>query len=144
MTTGLTAKVTININKPATIVWDALTNPGIIKQYLFGTHAVSDWKEGSSLTFTGEWEGKQYEDKGTILESKPGKLLRYTYLSSMSGLEDKPENYADISYELDENNGSTTLTITQSNIANEKAREHSGQNWQYVLNTMKEVLEKQA
>ena len=35
-------------------------------------HALTDWEEGSSLVFRGEWEGKAYEDKGTILEAIPG------------------------------------------------------------------------
>jgi uncharacterized protein YndB with AHSA1/START domain len=143
MDTSLIAKANVIIHKPAAKVWDALTNPHIIKQYFFGTNAISDWKVGSELIFRGEWEGKTYEDKGTILESVPNKLLKYTYLSSMSGLEDKPENYANITYELQEEVGKTMLSITQDNIANEKAREHSAQNWQYVLNSMKELLEKQ-
>ncbi len=141
MSTSLVAKATVNIKAPADKVWDALTNPDIIKQYFFGTNAISDWQPGSKLIFRGEWEGKTYEDKGTILENIANKLLRYSYISSLSGLEDKPENYAGISYELDGRDGETTLTITQDNIANEKAREHSEQNWNYVLNSMKQLLE---
>lgn len=143
MDTSLTAKATININVPVAKVWNALINPDLIKQYFFGTNAISDWKVGSQLIFRGEWEGKTYEDKGTIQEITPNKLLRYNYLSSMSGLEDLPENYANITYELSEANETTTLSITQDNVANEKAREHSEQNWNYVLNNMKELLEKQ-
>ena len=39
-------------------VWDALVNPAIIRRYMFGTTVVSDWKEGSPVTWRGEWEGK--------------------------------------------------------------------------------------
>ena len=89
-----TAKVSIEIEAPPGKVWDALTDPQLIKKYFFGTEAVSEWKVGSTLEFKGVWEGKEYLDKGTILELIPRKLLRYTYLSSFSGLPDVPNHPA--------------------------------------------------
>ena len=131
----------IEINAPISKVWDALINPAIIKQYLFGTEAVSDWKEGSSLEFKGVWEGKEYLDKGIILKLEPNKNFRYSYLSSFSGLEDIDENYAVVDFQLSPVDGKTRLTLTQDNIETEEARKHSDENWGYVLNTMKNILE---
>lgn len=142
MSANLIAKASTTISAPASAVWDALTNPSLIKQYFFGTDAVSDWKEGSSLEFKGEWNGKQYIDKGVILKSEPAKLFQYTYLSSFSGLPDVPENYANITYELFEENGETTLNVKQENVANEDARKHSEENWELVLKNLKNLLEK--
>ena len=142
MAANLIAKASTNIAVPASRVWDALTNPEIIKQYFFGTKAISDWKEGSTLEFRGEWEGKPYVDKGTILQIDREKIFQYTYLSSFSGLPDLPENYANITYELHEDSGTTLLIVKQENIANEQARKHSEQNWAYVLQSLKELLEK--
>ncbi len=113
----------------------------MIKQYFFGTNTVTDWKVGSPVYFRGEWEGKKYEDKGTVLENIPGNRLKYNYWSSMSGKEDKPENYADVSYELAEDNNATTLTVIQENIPDEKTKEHSEQNWRKVLEDLKKLLE---
>jgi hypothetical protein len=31
-----------------------------------GTEVISDWKEGSTIIYTGEYEGKKYHDKGLI------------------------------------------------------------------------------
>ncbi len=142
MSANFIAKASVTIAAPASRVWDALTNPELIKQYFFGTQAVSDWKEGSTLEFKGVWEGKTYLDKGVILKSQPGKLFQYTYYSSFSNLPDAPENYSNISYELDEENGETALTIKQENVANEEARKHSEQNWSHVLQSLKNLLEK--
>lgn len=142
MSANLIAKASTNIAVPATRVWDALTNPELIRQYFFGTEAVSDWKEGSPLEFRGEWEGKKYLDKGVILKSEQPKLFQYTYFSSFSNLPDVPENYANISYELIEEDGETMLTIKQENVANEEARKHSEENWAYVLKNLKDLLEK--
>jgi uncharacterized protein YndB with AHSA1/START domain len=142
MSANLIAKASTSISAPASRVWEALTNPEIIKQYLFGTQAVSEWKEGSSLEFKGEWEGKKYLDKGIILKSEPEKLFQYTYLSSFSNLPDLPENYSNVTYELHEDDGETVLTVKQENVANEAARQHSEKNWEYVLKTLKDLLEK--
>lgn len=141
METARIAKKTILINASSSEVWEALTSPDLIKKYLFGTETTSDWKVGSPIIFRGEWEGKFYEDKGTIKEIIPNKLLKYTYWSSMSGKEDKPENYANVIYELESEGNQTLLTIIQDNIATEQSREHSENNWGMVLNSIKKLLE---
>jgi uncharacterized protein YndB with AHSA1/START domain len=141
MKSNIKGRATISIDATAAKVWEALTTPSIIKKYFFGTDAISDWQPGSPLIFKGEWEGKKYEDKGTILNVIPNALFKYTYWSSMSGIEDKPENYVIITYELSENNGKTLLTITQENIPDEKMKDHSEQNWKKVLTDLKNLLE---
>lgn len=142
MSANLIAKASTTLSAPATKVWDALTNPEMIRRYFFGTQAISDWKEGSPLEFKGMWEGKDYVDKGVILKSEPPKLFQYTYLSSFSNLPDAPENYANISYELIEDNGTTTLNVKQENVANEETRKQSEKNWAEVLKNLKDILEK--
>ena len=59
----------------------------------------------------------------------------------MSGIEDKPENYVDVSYILVENDGQTNLTIKQENIPDEKMKAHSEENWNKVLEGLKQLLE---
>ena len=142
MENNFIAKASITVNAPAEKVWEALTNPEMIKQYLFGTEAKSDWKVGSPITYTGVWEGKTYEDKGTIIELIPNKLLVSTYWSSMSGMPDAPENYQKVSYDLSSDDQQTTLTITQENAKDQKSADHSGENWKMVLGKLKEVVEK--
>ncbi len=141
MKSSITGKVRTHLKSPPTKVWEALTTPSIIKKYFFNTNAISDWKVGSSLIFRGEWQGKTYEDKGIIKESVPEKRFKYSYWSSLSGIEDKPENYSDLTYELEEKNGGTDLTIVQENIPDEKMKEHSEQNWNMVIENLKKVIE---
>ncbi|TMD96387.1 MAG: hypothetical protein E6I72_09515, partial [Chloroflexi bacterium] len=88
MTRGFDAITSVTIDASRADVWDALTNPAKVKQYMHGTEMSSDWKEGSPIHWRGEWNGKAYEDKGKILEVKPQRLLRYTHWSSMGGSED--------------------------------------------------------
>ena len=137
----MSAQVSETIKVPAGKVWEALVTPSIIKQYFFGTDTETDWKVGSPVKFSGEWQGKTYRDKGTVLANEPGKKLQYTYWSSMSGIEDKPENYVTVTYELTENNDYTIVTISQDNIPSAEMKEHSAANWSKVLKSLKDLLE---
>jgi uncharacterized protein YndB with AHSA1/START domain len=141
MKNNITGKAEVTIDASPEEVWDALTNPEQIRKYFFGTTAESDWKKGSPIYFKGEWEGKKYEDKGIILETTPCKIFKYNYWSSMSGIEDKPENYVVVTYELTEENGKTRVTITQENIPSEEMKKHSEENWNKVLGDLKNLLE---
>jgi uncharacterized protein YndB with AHSA1/START domain len=136
----VTAQKSIVIAAPKEKVWEALTTPEQIRQYLFGTETITDWKKGSPIVYKGVWEGRSYEEKGMIIDIVPGKLLHTTYLGS--GKEDKPENYANVIYTLDEKDGSTTVNISQDNIGSEEERQHSEKNWGMVLEGMKKMLEK--
>ena len=142
MKSNIKAQASINIHATIANVWEALTNPDIIRKYFFGTNTITDWEVGSPIKFKGEWEGKSYEDKGTILEMQKNKLIKYDYWSSMSGIEDKPENYVIVTYQLSGDNENVTLTVLQENIPDEKMKTHSEENWNKVLQELKKVVEK--
>lgn len=136
----LTVTESISIHAPASKVWTAITDKAKIKSYFFGTEVDSDWKKGSPVIWSCEWEGKHYEEKGEVLDVEKGKLLSYSYLSS--GREDVPENYSTIVYRLeDKGSDHTQFSITQSNFANQEACDHSKENWKTVLTGLKKVAE---
>jgi len=137
----LEVKKTVEIIASLMEVWDALTDQETIKKYFFGTEAISDWEEGSSLVFRGEWEGKSYEDKGTILEAIPGELLSYSYWTGFSGLEDSPENYSKVSYTLEQTVDGCILDLKQKGFASEEAQAHADGGWTMILQNLKELLE---
>jgi uncharacterized protein YndB with AHSA1/START domain len=138
---GFEARAEILIEAGTDRVWAALADPKLIKQYLFGTDVVSNWEVGSPISYRGLWEGKPYEDKGIILELVPEKRLVSTYWSSMSGLEDIPENYSKVSYFLDKEGEGTRLRLVQDNNATQEAAAHSRSNWVLVLKALKQVVE---
>ena len=137
----ITSKTIVSINAPIEKVWEGLTDPEIVKQYFFGTHLEADWKIGGKITFSGEWEGHKYKDGGNITALDAPKYLEYTYWSSMSGTEDKPENYNNVSYDLSEENGVTTLIILQDGVKNQEAADHSSDNWKKVFDGLKKIIE---
>jgi uncharacterized protein YndB with AHSA1/START domain len=131
----------ILINAEPSKVWEALTNPELIKQYFFGTECISEWKKGSKILFKGTWEGKPYEDKGNILNIENEKLIHYNYWSSFSGTEDLPENYSEIKYELVVEGNGTIFTVKQGGFKTQEAHDHSQKNWGLIMDGLKKLIE---
>lgn len=148
MSEQLFVKNSISINAPTTKVWDALTSPEQTKKYMFGCGTVSDWKEGSSLLWKGNFDGKEIVAvKGNIVKIDEGKFLEYTTIDPNAGLKDIPENYLNVTYNLSEQNGQTILTVTQGDYAKvgdgEKRYNEavSGGGWEPILVKIKELVE---
>jgi uncharacterized protein YndB with AHSA1/START domain len=144
MENDLIAKAQLTIDAQADQVWKALTDPAMIKQYMFGADVQSEWKPGSMITWRGEWKGKSYEDKGVIQEINPPVKLQYTHFSPLSGEEDKPGNYHIVTIELTDDHTKTIVTLTQDKNATEEAKAHSEKNWMAMLTAMKTLLEQPA
>ena len=122
-------------------MWDALTNPDQIRKYMFGTNVVSDWQVGSPIVWKGEWQGKPYEDKGTILKIEQERLVRYSHFSPLSGQPDVPENYHTVTIELSGAGDRTRVSLSQDNNATQEEQEHSAANWSMMLVSLKKLLE---
>ena len=142
MNKTLIAKATVTIDAPASKVWEAITNPEFIKQYLFGAEVITDWKEGSPIIYKGIYQGKAYEDKGTVLKVESEKLLLITHWSPLSGTADSPENYHQVSYDLAIEKDETHLTITQDNNASKEEQEQNSNFWKMALDGIKKLLER--
>lgn len=132
----------LTIHAPLAIVWKALTDPAMLKQYFFGTDLHTSWQPGTPIRFTGEWEGTPYEDKGTVLQYEAEKRLQYDYLSSWSGEADVPENYQLITYRVQPKGKGTLLTITQSRIDTLEKKIHSMQSWGMLMQNLKALVER--
>jgi len=141
MNKNLIANAAITINAPSSKVWDALVTPAAIKQYMFGTNVVSDWKEGSAIVWNGVWQGKSYEDKGVLQQVKPTRALQYTHFSPLSGLPDEPGSYHTVTIELSARGPGTRVSLSQDNNLTEQAREHSEKNWGMMLAGLKRFVE---
>ena len=141
MATHLTARASVSIEAPAERVWHALTDPDDIRHYMFGAKVDSRWHAGDRITWSGELQGRPYEDRGMILRSEPGRLLEYTHYSPASGLPDRPENYHTVTIELASAGDLTHVTLAQDNNPDEQARAHSEQNWDSMLAGLKKYIE---
>src|SRR4026207_1458741 len=77
----LATSASVTIDAPIDEVWNALTTPELIKRWFFGVDTETDWQVGSPLVHRGEWQGKPYEDKGTILAFDRPTTLAHTHWS---------------------------------------------------------------
>jgi uncharacterized protein YndB with AHSA1/START domain len=140
--TGFVATAETEISASPEQVWEALTDPEQIKKFMFGSEVRTDWRPGSPIVWQGVYEGKDYEDKGVILEADPGRLLKVTHYSPLTGQPDVPENYHTLTYELTERGTSTHLSLSQDNNASEEEAEHSRGMWELLVKGVKEAVER--
>ena len=143
MRNDLVVSKSIEINVSLSKMWEVLTHPEIIKEYLFGTQTVTDWKPGSEIIFQGEYNGQKYRDKGVVCENILHQRISYSYWSGFSGTEDKPENYSLVTYDLTRKDDDHTLfTWTQKGFANEEGYKHSESGMDAFLEQIKEIAER--
>ena len=143
----LIVKKTLEVNAPASKVWDTLTNRDLTKQYMFGCELISDFKVGSPIIWKGTSDDKVYV-KGTITVIKPDKLLQFTVFdpNALDHYQDVPSNYTTVTYELSSENGRTALAVTQGDFAGvtngEKRYNETITDWDSILPKIKELAEK--
>ena len=139
-------EVDTTIAADAKTVWSAMTAKG--KSALFaGTDVKTDWKVGHPITFSGDWKGKKFQDRGEIQRFEEGKELSFTHWSEMSGQPDRPENYHVVRYVLQPDGKRTKVTLSQLNMGeageiDAKTKAEYTKTWKMMLDGLKEAVEK--
>jgi uncharacterized protein YndB with AHSA1/START domain len=121
-------------------LWNALTDPEVMKRWRFGTHAESDWSVGSSwkmITVAG-----QVLDTGEIAESDPPTRLTIKWLSEWEP-ELKAEGYSRCTFDIEpESSDATKLTVTHAIDKNPSPFiEAVSIGWPRTLSNLKTFLE---
>ncbi len=140
---------TIEINAPASKVWNALTRREYTDQWAVEFtggaefHIESDWNPGSPVLWTGQDGSVIVQGNVTALE--PQKFLRFTVFD-VRGEKPSVTEEDGITYELAEQNGKTLLRISQGDFSTmadgEKYRNLSAEIWDRVLLKVKALAEK--
>jgi uncharacterized protein YndB with AHSA1/START domain len=86
--------------------------------------------------------------KGHVVQLEPNRKLVYTVFDPNSTIPDILENYLTVTYQLEQKNGFTTLTVTQGdyNTVAEGERRYQeswndGQGWNPILEEIKTICE---
>ena len=131
----------ITINATLKKVWDTLTKAGLVKLWQYGSDLQTNWEIGSKIKFVTQWEGKIFEQWGTVLEFRPTQKLRYSLFAPRPDLEDKPENYFEMIYSLSDDNGHTKLEIVQEDNRPNSVQEDEQGEENPILKMLKQVAE---
>jgi uncharacterized protein YndB with AHSA1/START domain len=138
---GHNAHAEVQVDAPPDRVWQALTDPEQIAEYMAGSRVETTWQVGDPITWSGEYDGKSYQDKGEVLVVEPGERLSVTHFSPLMGQEDEPANYHTLDYRLSDEGGGTRLTLEQDGCDSPEQADTFSANWQSMLDGLKRTVE---
>jgi uncharacterized protein YndB with AHSA1/START domain len=138
---GFTATAETDVAATSDRVWKALTDPDEIAVWMQGSRVETTWDVGAAITWHGEYDGRDYQDKGEVLAYDEPQLLSMTHYSPLMGQPDEPESYHTLVYRLTATDDGTRLELTQDGNESEEQAEQFGQNWQGMLDALKAHVE---
>ena len=135
----------IHIKAPCEKVWDILWNDATYRQWTAvfheGSHAVSDWKEGSKVQFLTPDGSGMYS---TIIQNTPNERMSFKHIGEIKkGEEQKPDESwtgAMETYLLHEMDGATELRVELEGI--EEYQDYFNKTFPKALDKVKELAEK--
>jgi uncharacterized protein YndB with AHSA1/START domain len=138
---------TVLIHSTPSLVWKSLTEPALMKQWMGNSELEIDiqtnWQVNDAIIISG-FHHLKFENKGTILQFEPGKLLRYNILSSLSRLPEISENYTIFEFALSPIDNHTSLTLVITNFPTETIYRHLDFYWRTTIELIKNCVEKNA
>jgi len=138
------SKVELNASIPK--VWNALTNPDLVKLWQYGSVLTTTWEPNTSICFATEWNGQRFEQWGKVIEFIPYSAIKYSLFAPRPDLTDSPENYFFMTYRLTEQDGRTLLEITQDDprplAESETIATEDEDNENPILQMLKNLVEK--
>lgn len=132
---------TIRIHASAQSVWNALTQPDLVKRWQYGSVLTTDWQVGSDIRFRTEWQGKVFEQWGQVLSFQPCEKLSYRLFAPRPDLADKPENYFVMNYVLTPEGDQTKLDILQEDNRPGAVQEAPQGEENPILQSLKNIVE---
>jgi hypothetical protein len=140
-TTRYSIEVSTTIGAGIRDAWNLLVDPARASELWWGSTVESDFTPGHPIVWKGTWEGKPFEDRGTIKQVTPPTLLQYSHWAASFG-PDVEENRNLLTWKLSEAPGGVRVTFLHENIATREMKDHSEPMWKQLLERMKEMLEK--
>jgi len=140
-------KKEITINAGDGHVWNALTNPDVMVQWMgepeMKMQVITTWDVGSSLVIKG-FHHTPFANKGIVIKFVPTSILEYSYLSSLSRLPNRPENYTLLEFLLTPVENQTLVQLNIRGFPTETIYRHVDFYWTSTLILLKQTIEKNA
>ncbi len=122
-------------------MWAAVTLAEHVRRWQYDSELMTDWVVGGPIRFRAEWQGQVFEQWGTVLEFDAPTRLRYALFAPRPGLEDRPENYFTMTYELLDVDGTTEVTFIQEDPRDLDDTENETDEENPVLVALRDVAE---
>ncbi|MBS3913392.1 MAG: SRPBCC domain-containing protein [Bacteroidetes bacterium] len=134
---------TIQIKAPVSQIWQAITIPEQMQKWMgeidFNMKITTDWTPGKPIVIEG-FHHVHFVNSGIVLAYDFEKKLSYNYLSSISRLPDKPENYTELEFTLEPGEEQTTLTLILRNFPNDSIYQHVNFYWNGTLLLLRDFI----
>lgn len=115
-------------------VWEALTHPGMTKQYYYNCEITSDWQKGSAIRWKGNYRGREIESDGQILEIIPGRKIKYSGFDRLATDDFSQSGDIHITHEIVPQGNSTKLLTTIDHFGGDETRaEYAADQWDLEL-----------
>lgn len=135
MTKGLKIERNFRLPTPPAEVWDSLVNPCLIQKYKANTEIASALPSVSCM------EQCPGFSSGDILEYEESRKVKFSTFDPEAGLNDQPQNYLHITYELGPADDGTELRVLIENFMPEGDRyEYSAAGWNQMVQPALENL----
>jgi hypothetical protein len=139
------ARYTISVDAfvrgPAGKAWDILVNPVKVGALFWDCTVEGDFKVGSPIVWKGMWDGKPFEDSGTIKKREENALLQFTHWTPTSGTPDDEAHRHLLTFRLAPENGGVRVMLQHENIPTLAMKEHSEPMWRQLLERMRAMIE---
>jgi uncharacterized protein YndB with AHSA1/START domain len=140
-----TVHKSILINASLTAVWDTLTQPELMKNWMSDSpiEIITTWEVGSPIIVNVQAESYKtaFTNTGVVLQFLNERILEYSHLSSLSRLADEAENYTIIRFTLQPEDDHTLLELDLSNFPTESHYKHIDFYWAVTLEVLKRFVE---
>jgi len=126
----------IEIEAPIQRVWDEITKHGEVSRPMFGCMLDQEMREGHTYRYTDKSDAHTMT-MGEVIEVTPPTRLVHTFL--FTWFDDEPSV---VTWELSEEKGITTVTLTHSNLdEGTKTIKSIDGGWPKILKLYKQVIE---
>ena len=115
-------------------VWEALTHPGMTRQYFYNCEVSSDWKAGSALRWSGTYQGRKVDEEGRIMELLPGRVIKYSGFDKLTEGDIARDGDIYITHEVVPHGNQTKLLTTLEHFEGDESRaEYAARQWDFEI-----------
>ena len=134
MVNDLLVTRSVLLNATPERVWEALTHPGMTRQYLFNYEVHSDWKAGSVLRWRGTSGDAPVEHEGKILDIVPGRMIKYSGFDRLVEGDISRQGDVHITHEIIPHGSQTKLLTTLEHFEGDETRaELAAEQWDFEV-----------